>query len=87
MVFFPLSLWKARESESEAVFALSEAKIVPDEFGKKIGGMPSFRSRIIYDYLLNKVDEEKLFEALKDLDDFKKFLNNGFPKNNKTLES
>jgi uncharacterized protein YutE (UPF0331/DUF86 family) len=68
-----LSLWKVRESEAEAILALSEAEIIPKEFGEKIKGMPSFRNRIIHDYLPNEFDAEKLFESLQNLDDFKKF--------------
>jgi len=82
-----LSLWKVRESESEAIFALSEAKIIPYELAEKIKGMPSFRNRIIHDYLPNEFDAEKLFEALAGLDDFKKFSNyvlEWLSENNKT---
>lgn len=68
-----LSLWKVRESEAEAILALSEAGILPKEFAEKIKGMPSFRNRIIHDYLPNEFDAEKLFENLKNLDDFKLF--------------
>lgn len=34
-----LSLWKVRESEAEAIIALSEAGIIPKEFAEKIKGM------------------------------------------------
>jgi uncharacterized protein YutE (UPF0331/DUF86 family) len=46
-----LSLWKARESESEAILALSDAGILPKEFAEKIKGRsavktgPSFHHR------------------------------------------
>jgi len=49
-----LSLWRVRESEAEAILALSEAKILPKEFAERIKGMPSFRNRIIHDYLPNE---------------------------------
>lgn len=68
-----LSLWRVRESETEAILALSEAKIFPKEFAEKMKGMPSFRNRIIHDYLPNEFDAVKLFESLQNLDDFKKF--------------
>ena len=68
-----LSLWKARESESEAILALSDAGILPKEFADKIKGMPAFRNRIIHDYLPNEFDAIRLFESLQGLDDFKKF--------------
>ena len=68
-----LSLWRVRESETEAILALSEAKIIPKEFFEKIKGMPSFRNRIINDYLPNEFDAAKLFENLQNLDDFKNF--------------
>ena len=68
-----LSLWRLRESETEAILALSEAKIIPKEFVEKIKGMPSFRNRIIHDYSQNEFDAVKLFESLQNLDDFKKF--------------
>ena len=68
-----LSLWRVRESEAEAVLALSEAKIISKDFAEKMKGMPSFRNRIIHDYLPNEFDAEKLFESLQNLDDFKKF--------------
>lgn len=68
-----LSLWKVRESESEAISALSENGILPREFAEKIKGMPAFRNRIIHDYLPNEFDALKLFEALQHLDDFRTF--------------
>jgi uncharacterized protein YutE (UPF0331/DUF86 family) len=68
-----LSLWKVRESEAEAILALSDEKIIPKEFAEKIKGMPGFRNRIIHDYLPNEFDAEKLFENLQNLNDFKKF--------------
>ena len=68
-----LSLWKARESESEAILALSDAGILPKEFAGKIKGMPAFRNRIIHDYLPNEFDAIRLFESLQGLDDFRKF--------------
>jgi uncharacterized protein YutE (UPF0331/DUF86 family) len=68
-----LSLWKVRESETEAILALSEAGIIPKEFVGKIKGMPAFRNRIIHDYLPNEFDAVKLYESIKRLDDFKKF--------------
>jgi uncharacterized protein YutE (UPF0331/DUF86 family) len=68
-----LSLWKVRESEAEAILALSEAGIIPKKLAEKIKGMPAFRNRIIHDYLPNEFDALKLFESLENLDDFKKF--------------
>ena len=68
-----LSLWKVRESESEAILALTDAGILPREFAEKIKGMPAFRNRIIHDYLPNEFDAIRLFETLQTLDDFKKF--------------
>lgn len=68
-----LSLWKVRESEAEAILALGESGIIPMEFSEKIKGMPSFRNRIIHDYLLNEFDAEKLYESLQNLDDFRQF--------------
>jgi uncharacterized protein YutE (UPF0331/DUF86 family) len=68
-----LSLWKVRESEVEAILALGEEGIIPKEFAEKIKGMPSFRNRIIHDYLPNEFDAEKLYESLQDLNDFKEF--------------
>ena len=68
-----MPLWKVRESESEAILALSDAGILPREFAEKIKGMPAFRDRIIHDYLPNEFDALKLFETLQDLDDFRTF--------------
>jgi uncharacterized protein YutE (UPF0331/DUF86 family) len=68
-----LSLWKVRESEAEAILALSEVGIIPKEFAEKIRGMPAFRNRIIHDYLPNEFDALKLFENLQNLGDFKTF--------------
>jgi len=68
-----LSLWKVRESETEAILALSEAGIIPKEFAETIKGMPAFRNRIIHDYLPNEFDAIKLYESIQSLDDFKKF--------------
>ena len=68
-----LSLWRARESEAEAILALSEAGILPKEFAERIKGMPAFRNRIIHDYLPNEFDAIRLFESLQGLDEFTKF--------------
>jgi uncharacterized protein YutE (UPF0331/DUF86 family) len=68
-----LSLWKVKESEAEAILALTEVGIIPAEFSNKIKAMPSFRNRIIHDYLPNEFDALKLFENLKNLNDFKIF--------------
>jgi len=68
-----LSLWKVRESESEAIVALSDAGILPKEFAEKIKAMPAFRNRIIHDYLPNEFDALRLFETLQNLDDFRIF--------------
>jgi uncharacterized protein YutE (UPF0331/DUF86 family) len=68
-----LSLWKVRESETEAILALSETGIIPKTLAEKIKGMPAFRNRIIHDYLPNEFDAEKLFESLQSLDDFRQF--------------
>ena len=68
-----LSLWKVRESESEAILALADAGILSKEFAEKIKGMPAFRNRIVHDYLRNEFDALKLFEMLQNLDDFKTF--------------
>jgi len=68
-----LSLWRVRESESEAILALADAGILPREFAEKIKGMPAFRNRIVHDYLPNEFDALRLFETLQNLDDFKTF--------------
>jgi uncharacterized protein YutE (UPF0331/DUF86 family) len=68
-----LSLWRVRESEAEAILALSDSAILPKAFAEKIKGMPAFRNRIIHDYLPNEFDAAKLFENLQSLDDFKEF--------------
>ena len=68
-----LSLWKVRESESEAILALADAGILPKGFAEKIQGMPAFRNRIIHDYLPNESDTIRLFETIQNLDDFKLF--------------
>ena len=68
-----LSLWRVRESEAEAILALVEAGILPREFAEKIKGMPSFRNRIIHDYLPNEFDAEKVYWNLQNLEDFKIF--------------
>ena len=70
-----LSLWKVRESETEAILSLAEAEIIPKEFVDKIKGMPSFRNRILHDYLSNEFDAMKLYESLQNLDHFKSFQN------------
>jgi len=68
-----LSLWRVRESETEAILALSEAGIIPRKFAETIKGMPAFRNRIVHDYLPNEFDAVKLYESVQRLDDFKKF--------------
>ena len=71
-----LLLWKVRESESEAILALTDAGILPRDFAERIKGMPAFRNRIIHDYLPNEFDAMRLFETLQNLDDFKVFSRN-----------
>jgi uncharacterized protein YutE (UPF0331/DUF86 family) len=68
-----LSLWRVRESETEAILALSEAEIIPKEFAEKIKGMPAFGNRIIRNYLPNEFDAVKLYESIQRLDDFRRF--------------
>ena len=68
-----LSLWRVRESEAEAILALSGNGIIPKEFAERIKGMPAFRNRIIHDYLPNEFDAARLFECLQNLDDFNIF--------------
>jgi len=68
-----LSLWKVRESESEAILALADAGILPGDFAEKIKAMPAFRNRIVHDYLPNEFDALRLFDSLQKLDDFKAF--------------
>ncbi|MEJ5378512.1 MAG: HepT-like ribonuclease domain-containing protein [bacterium] len=68
-----LSLWKIRESESEAIVALGEAGILPKDFAEKIKKMPAFRNRILHDYLPNELDARRLFESLQELQDFETF--------------
>jgi uncharacterized protein YutE (UPF0331/DUF86 family) len=68
-----LSLWKVRESETEAILGLSHAGILPKKFAERIKGMPAFRNRIIHDYLPNEFDALKLFKNIQRLDDFRKF--------------
>ncbi len=68
-----LSLWKVRESESEAIVALGEAGILPKDFAEKIKKMPAFRNRIVHDYLPNELDARRLFESLQELKDFETF--------------
>lgn len=68
-----LSIWKVRESEAEAILALSDEGILPEKVAEKIKGMPAFRNRIIHDYLPDELDAEMLYKNLQDLDDFKKF--------------
>jgi len=68
-----LSLWKVRESESEAILALPDAGILPRDSAEKIKGMPAFRNRIIHDYLPNEFDARRLFETLQNLDEFRVF--------------
>jgi len=68
-----LSLWKVRESEAEAILALSQAGILPKQFAERIKGMPAFRNRIVHDYLPNEFDALKLFENIQRLNDFRKF--------------
>lgn len=68
-----LRLTQIKESEAESILALGQAGIIPREFADKIKGMPSFRNRLIHDYLLNKFDAEKLYNNVQQLDDFRKF--------------
>lgn len=66
-------LARVRDSEADAILALSEAGIIPTELSDKIRGMPGFRNRLIHDYLPNEFDAARLFDRLQDLDDFRAF--------------
>jgi uncharacterized protein YutE (UPF0331/DUF86 family) len=66
-------LARVRDSEADAILALSEAGIIPTELGDKIRGMPGFRNRLIHDYLPNEFDAARLFDRCRDLDDFRAF--------------
>lgn len=68
-----LSLWKVRESESEAIVGLGDTAILPEGLVERIKGMPPFRNRLIHDYLPNEFDAARLFDALRTLDDFQNF--------------
>jgi len=68
-----LSLWKIRESESEAILGLADGGILPKELVERIKGMPAFRNRLIHDYLPNEFDAARLFDAIQTLDDFQAF--------------
>lgn len=68
-----LNLWKVRNSLSEAILALGDAEIIPKEFAQEIKWMPSFRNRLIHDYLPNEFDAERLFTNLQNLDVFRRF--------------
>jgi uncharacterized protein YutE (UPF0331/DUF86 family) len=68
-----MGLAKVRDSESEAILALAESTIIPEELGQRIKGMPAFRNRLIHDYLPDQFDAERLFDRLQHLDDFREF--------------
>jgi uncharacterized protein YutE (UPF0331/DUF86 family) len=68
-----LNLWKVKESIAEAILALGDANIIPQEFADEIKWLPAFRNRIIHDYLPNEFDAEKLFNILQNLNIFRKF--------------
>lgn len=68
-----LSLTRIKDSEADAIIALGDGGIIPREFADRIKGMPSFRNRIIHDYMPNEFDAERLYDALQKLDDFREF--------------
>jgi len=68
-----LSLWRVRDSLTEAILALGDTDIIPKEFAQEIKWLPGFRNRIIHDYLPNEFDAERLFNILQKLDIFRRF--------------
>jgi len=68
-----LGIARVRDNEAESILALGKAEIIPQDFAEEIKGMPSFRNRLIHDYLPTEFDVRKLYENLQRLDDFRKF--------------
>ncbi len=68
-----LGIARIKDSEAESILALAAAGIMPQDFAEEIRGMPSFRNRLIRDYLPTEFDVQRLYENLQKLDDFRKF--------------
>lgn len=68
-----LGIARIKESEAESIIALGKTDIIPQDFAEEIKGMPSFRNRLIHDYLPTEFDVKRLYENLQKLDDFRKF--------------
>lgn len=69
-----LGLPQAKQGPAEAILALGGAGIIPEQFAERIKPMPGFRHRLIHDYLPNRLDASRLFEAMQNLEDFSEFL-------------
>ncbi len=68
-----LGIKRMANSEADLILALEEGEVIPREFAERIKGMPSFRNRLIHDYLPSEFDAERLYDALQRLDDFRHF--------------
>lgn len=68
-----LGIARVRDNEAESILALGKGGIIPQDFAEEIKGMPSFRNRLIHDYLPTEFDVKRLYENLQRLDDFRKF--------------
>jgi len=64
---------EAKKGYTEAILTLGENDALPKELAQHIKLMPGFRNRLIHDYLPNKFDAQRLYNAMQNLDDFKKF--------------
>lgn len=68
-----LGIARVSDNEAESILALGKDGIIPQDFAEEIKGMPSFRNRLIHDYLSTEFDVKRLYENLQRLDDFRKF--------------
>jgi len=61
-----------RPEEYKDIFPiLARAKILPEEFAKKIEGLAGFRNILVHDYL--EIDLNLVYENIQGLDDLEKF--------------
>lgn len=63
--------WPRPRDNKEALQIIASKKIIPEDFAKKIEPMIGLRNILVHEYL--KIDPQKIYEHLQNLDDFRTF--------------
>jgi len=63
--------WPRPRDNKEALQIIASKKIIPEDFAKKIEPMIGLRNILVHEYL--KIDPQKIYEHLQNLDDSREF--------------